>query len=43
LATVGAASISAKKVGWLTAACNLAIKEGRLKFKTFPLEHDPKK
>ena len=25
----------AKKVGWLTAACNLAIKEGRLKFNPF--------
>jgi integrase len=24
-----------KKVGWLTAACNLAIKEGRLKFNPF--------
>jgi integrase len=25
----------AKKVGWLTAACNLAIREGRLKFNPF--------
>jgi integrase len=25
----------AKKIGWLTAACNLAIKEGRLKFNPF--------
>jgi integrase len=25
----------AKKVGWLTAACNLAIKEGKLKFNPF--------
>ena len=25
----------AKKVGWLTAACNLAIKEGRLRFNPF--------
>lgn len=24
-----------KKIGWLTAACNLAIKEGRLKFNPF--------
>ena len=25
----------AKKIGWLTAACNLAIREGRLKFNPF--------